>query len=147
MARASLDNSKNEFVEVEDKEMGADYALFVVGQPVQEEKEMMEVTSPIKTKTGPTNVRRASDDKLSPTCEGKGKVRRQLKKIAREKGKNKSPTSKIQTQILGTKRVGKLIFSEEEAPTQKRHCSETIKFQNDMEDRTAVAAGQHRREP
>lgn len=80
----------------------------------------MEVTSPIKTKTGPTNVRRASDDKLSPTCEGNCKVGRQLKKIAREKGKNRSPTSKIQTQILGTKRVGKLIFSEEEAPTQKK---------------------------
>lgn len=31
MARASLNNSPNEPVEVEDKEMGADYALSVVG--------------------------------------------------------------------------------------------------------------------
>lgn len=80
MARASLVNSPNEPIEVANKELGTEYALSIVGQPVQEEKEMMDVTSPLKTKADPTNVTRAINDKPSPTGEGKGRARRHLKK-------------------------------------------------------------------
>ena len=86
-AHASLDNSPNGLVDVVDKNKGTDNAISFVGQHAHVEKEMMEVSSPIKPKAGPTNIRTISDDKLSPTGEGNGKVKCQSKNRAREKGK------------------------------------------------------------
>ena len=60
----------------------------------------MEVTSPIKPKAIPTNTKTIFEDNLSPKGEGNGKAKRHWKKVAREKGKNKSPTFEVQTQIL-----------------------------------------------
>ena len=74
-------------VDVVDKNKGTENALSFVGQHAHVEKEMMEVSSPKKPKAGPTNIRTISDDNLSPTGEGNGKVKCQLKNIAREKGK------------------------------------------------------------
>jgi len=102
-----------------DKDKGADNALSFVGQHPHVEKEMMEVSSPIKPKASPTNIKTILEDNLSPMGEGNGKAKRHWKKIAREKGKNKSPTFEVQTQTLGAKWVGKIILTEEEAPAQE----------------------------
>ena len=50
---------------------------------------------------------------LGQVIERKVKAETQWKRIAREKGKNKSPKSKAQPLSIGPKRVGKLIFEEE----------------------------------
>ena len=122
-SRANLDSSPNGPFCVMDRNKRADYTLSVLGQHLNVEKEMMEVSSPIKPKASPTNTKVYFEDSLSLKGEGSGKAKCHWKKIAREKGENKSPTSEVQTQILGAKRAGKIIFAEEEAPTQKKLCS------------------------
>ena len=72
------------------------------------------------------------------------------KKIARETGKNKSLTSEVKTYILGAKRGGGgggINLLEEEAPAQKKLCLDSTKLLNELQERSAVFARQHRREP
>nr|POF04843.1 hypothetical protein CFP56_75041 [Quercus suber] len=99
--RANLDGSLNGPFGVMDKDRRAGYVLSDVGQQLNVEKEMMDVSSPSKPKTSPTNTKNCVEDNLNPKGEENGKAIRHWKKIAREKGKNNSPTSEIQTQILG----------------------------------------------
>nr|POF21145.1 hypothetical protein CFP56_06946 [Quercus suber] len=101
--RANLDSSLNGPFGVMDKDRRAGYVLSDVGQQVNVEKEMMDVSSPSKPKTSPTNTKNFVEDNLSPKGEENGKAIRHWKRIAREKGKNISPTSEIQTQILRAK--------------------------------------------
>lgn len=55
----------------------------------------------------------------------KKKVEANWKRIAREKGKNKSPTSDTQPVSIGSKRAGKLIFEEKKDVSHKRQCTTT----------------------
>ena len=103
-SRANLDCSPNGPTGVMDKEMRADYVFSVVGQHSNIEKEMMEVSSPTKLMASPSNTKACSEDNSSPKEERNGKAKCHWKKISRETGKNKSPTSEVQTQILGAKR-------------------------------------------
>ena len=92
---------------------GANDALSLVGQQAYSKKEAMEVNSPIKPITDQNEEK---ERKLEPTGQGiekKIKAEAQWKRIAREKGKNKSPKSEAQPLSIRSKRVGKLVFEEE----------------------------------
>lgn len=88
-----------------------------------------------------------------PEPTGKEKVRKtkaeaNWKRIAREKGKKKSPGSDVKPVSIGSKRMGKLVFEEEDIDdTHKRQCMEITTTQNHYDEGSTVAARQHRREP
>lgn len=89
-------------------------AYSLVGQKVQEEKEFMEVSSPIKPTTQVVSISKFGlgyTTKITGQVPGKKpKAKVQLKKIAREKGKAKELVSEEQLIPVGSKRTGKLIF-------------------------------------
>ena len=65
-----------------------------------------------------------------------------------EHGKNKSPQSDTELITMGTKRVGKLISDEEEKVIlQKKRCTAINTNQTKSEERSAIVAEQHHREP
>ena len=69
--------------------------------------------------------------------------------MAREKGKNKSPGKEFQFISSGTKRVEKSIFEEDEklvVPQKKQRLVNTRDL-TQTDERSAVTARQHRREP
>ena len=66
-------------------------ALSLVGQQTQVEKDLMEVTSPMKPSTNTNGGSTAIVVPIGPKVEKKVKTRVHLKRIAREQGKNKSP--------------------------------------------------------
>ena len=70
-----------------------------------------------------------------------------IKKLARELGKGKSPDSDSQVPPVGSKRDGKHIFEDdgEDSRTKKR-CTKSGISQPTIDERSAVAAVQHRRE-
>ena len=81
-------------------------ALSLVGQQVQAEKDLMEVTSPMKPNTntnGGSTVRVVS---TGLKVEKKVETRVYLKKIAREQGKNKSPQFDVELITVGKKKAG-----------------------------------------
>ena len=90
-----------------------DDALSLVGQQAHLEKEAIEVNSPIKPISSQNEEKECKLEPMGQVIERKVKVEAQWKRIAREKGKNKSPKSKAQPLSIGSKRVGKLIFEEE----------------------------------
>ena len=73
-SRANLDSSPNGPFCVMDRNKRADYTLSVLGQHLNVEKEMMEVSSPIKPKASPTNTKVYFEDSLSLKGEGSGKL-------------------------------------------------------------------------
>lgn len=123
----------------------------LVGQKVQEEKDFMEVSSPLKPTPQPTSINKPELGSLTKSTgqvsEKKPKAKVQLKKIAREKGRAKDSKSEVQLIPVGSKRTGKLIFEEEvENLYTKKRCTETGTFHPTPDERLAVAALQHRRE-
>ena len=69
--------------------------------------------------------------------------------MAREKGKNKNPGKEFQFISSGTKRVGKSISEEDEklvVPQKKQRLVNTRDL-TQTDERSAVTAKQHRREP
>ena len=108
----------------------------------------MEVTSPIKFKARLNEEKENMPEPTGKETVRKTKVEANWKRIAREKGKKKSPGSDVQPVSIGSKRMGKLVFEEEEIDDpHKRQCTETTTAQNHSEEGSAVAARQHRREP
>nr|POE57369.1 uncharacterized protein CFP56_47995 [Quercus suber] len=126
-------------------------AFSLVGQKVQEEKDFMEVSSPIKPTPQPVFISKLELGSLikstGQVSEKKPKAKVQLKKIAREKGRAKDSKSEVQLIPVGSKRTGKLIFEEEvENLCSKKRCTEAGTFHLTPDERSAVAALQHRRE-
>ncbi|KAL0004280.1 hypothetical protein SO802_011841 [Lithocarpus litseifolius] len=128
-------------------------ASLIVGQKAQEENELMEVSGPIEP-TPPVQAAPISMCESGPLSKSMGqrggkkpKAKVHLKKIARDKGRAKAPESEIQQIPVGSKRLGKLLFEEEEEiPSPKKRCIEAGPPQPTIEERSAVAALQHRRE-
>ena len=83
----------------------------------------------------------------SPSQGKKQRAKVQIKKLARELGKGKSPDSDSQVPPVGSKRDGKHIFEDdgEDSRTKKR-CTKPGISQPTIDERSAVAAVQHRRE-
>lgn len=96
---------------------GVDDAISLVGQQAHLEKEEIEVNSPLKPIISQNEEKEL---KVEPMGQRKIKAEAQWKRIAREKGKNKSPKSEAQPLSIGSKRVGKLIFEEEMVVSQKK---------------------------
>ena len=119
----------------------------IVVLPKQTPFKAHEITSPLKQLNEPPINNETTTVPLSPRKEN-------WKRIARAQGKqtntsNSNPVSQNVMGLTGSKRVGKLVFSEEEnecKPLEKlrdSHQSNTY----DTTKRSAVAAKQHRREP
>ena len=130
--------------------MPAKEALSLVGQKAQMEKDLMDVSSPIKptplpinTDKGKLEVKTAS---TSPLPRKKTKTKVQIKKLAREKGNTKGPTSDAMSPPVGSKRAGKLVFEDEEEVNRKKRCTQSGIPQPILDEISAVAAVQHRRE-
>ena len=126
----------------------AEDALSLMGLKAQDENELMDVSSPFKPTSLPINASREEMENTTVSIGQipvkKSKAKFQLKKMAREKGKVKGLAPKTQVPLVGSKRVGKLIF-EDEARTKKR-CTEIRILQPNLVERLAVAAVQRRRE-
>nr|POE73562.1 hypothetical protein CFP56_47802 [Quercus suber] len=74
---------------------GLEDALSLVGQQAQSVKEHMEVSSPVKFKAGLNEEKRNTPEPIEKETVRKTKAEANWKRIAREKGKNKSPSSSI----------------------------------------------------
>ena len=129
----------------------AEDALSLMGLKAQDENELMDVSSPFKPTSLPINASREEMENTTVSIGQipvkKSKAKFQLKKMAREKGKVKGLAPKTQVPLVGSKRVGKLIFEDEkeEARTKKR-CTEIGILQPNLVERSAVAAVQRCRE-
>ena len=126
-------------------------ALSLVGQKAQDEKELLDVSSPLKPTPLLINTGREEPEvriaSTSPLPRKKPKAKVQIKKMAREKGKVNGPASETQSPSVGSKRVGKLIFEDEEEDYRtKKRCTKSGISQPILDEISAVAAVQHRRE-
>nr|POE89437.1 hypothetical protein CFP56_01794 [Quercus suber] len=111
--------------------MGFEDALSLVGWQAHLEKEQMEVSSPMKCNAGVNEDKRSSPNPTGKETARKTKAEANWKRIAREKGKNKSPKSEVQFLSVGSKRAGKLVFEEEGIEIlQKKQCTVPITAQN-----------------
>ena len=113
-----------------------------VGQTSHPHLEAHEVTSPIKrTINDPTPMQKP----ISPPNMSQLKGKANLKRIACEKGKEAQGEQKAS--LLGYKRSGKLVFSDEleGALPQKRLCETHLQSTEPTPAISAVAAKQHRR--
>ena len=81
-------------------------ALSLVGQQAQVNKDLMEVTSPMKPSTNTNGGSTATVVPTGPKVEKKVKTRVHLKRIAREQGKNKSPQFDVELLTVGKKGGG-----------------------------------------
>ena len=108
--------------------------------------EAHELTSPLKQLNQPPSNNESTTIPLSPR---KGN----WKRIARAQGKQtQTPTTNPDTQNLvglsGSKRVGRLYFSEEnEGKPLKKHYDSHHSNTHDTTERSAVVAKQHYQEP
>ena len=100
----------------------------------------MEVSSPLKLMADPTETNERNKGSEGEEIKRKVKTKAQFKKMAREKGKNKSPKVEVQLPVAGIKRVGKLIFEEGEESLQKRRCTISNTSYSKIEEGSAVAA-------
>ena len=108
----------------------------------------MEVSSPIKYNAGLNEEKGSMLEPTGKEIARKAKAKANWKRIAREKGKNKSSSPKVQPLNIGSKRAGTLVFEKEEIDgSHKRQCTDIITAQNQSNEGSAVAAEQHRREP
>ena len=82
------------------------------------------------------------------SLDGKIKATAQWKRLAREKGKNKSPGKDVKFISSGSKRDGKLTFEEGKlvAPQKKLRIANEEDLTQNVE-RSAVAVRHHRQEP
>ena len=124
-------------------------AYSLVGQKAHSEKQEMEVSSPIKPTSDQREKKEAGLENTGQGLEEKKKITGQWKRMAREKGKNKSPGKEFQFLNSGTKRAGKLIFEEDEklVVPQKKQRLVNAGDLTQTDERSAVTARQHRREP
>ena len=82
------------------------------------------------------------------SLDGKIKATAQWKRLAREKGKNKSPGKDVKFISNGSKRVVKLTFEEGKLVSpQKKLRITSAEDLTKNEERSAVAVRQHRRKP
>ena len=129
--------------------MPAKEALSLVGQKAQMEKDLMDVSSPIKPTPLPTDSDKGKMEVktacTSPLPRKKTKTKVQIKKLAREKGITKGPTSDAMSPPVGSKRAGKLVFEDEEEDNRKKRCTQSGIPQPILDEISAVAAVQHRR--
>nr|POE52271.1 hypothetical protein CFP56_67209 [Quercus suber] len=93
--------------------VGSEDAFSLAGQQVHSEKQDMEVNSPIKPIANQRKEKETALETTGQGLDGKIKATGQWKRLAREKGKNKSPGKENHLMNIGSKRVGKLIFEEE----------------------------------
>nr|POF08450.1 hypothetical protein CFP56_40514 [Quercus suber] len=93
--------------------VGSEDAFSLAGQQVHSEKQDMEVNSPIKPIADQRKKKETALETTGQGLDGKIKATGQWKRLAREKGKNKSPGKEIHLMNIGSKRGGKLIFEEE----------------------------------
>ena len=124
-------------------------AYSLVGQKAHSEKQEMEVSSPIKPTSDQREKKEAGLENTGQGLEEKKKITGQWKRMAREKGKNKSPGKEFQFLNSGTKRAGKLISEEDEklVVPQKKQRLVNAGDLTQTDERSAVTARQHRREP
>ena len=119
---------------------GIEDVLSLMGRQAQSEKEQMEVSSPIKYNVGLNEEKGSMLEPTSKEIARKTKAEANWKRIAREKGKNKSLRSNVQPLSIGSKRAGKLVFEEEEIDvSHKRQCTTTTTNQNQFEEGSTVA--------
>lgn len=128
--------------------------LSVVGQPIQNEVEMKEVTRPRKpTRKCPrkeVNNKVDVEPNLGQCFGNITVVKGSWKCMAREKVKTEAQAQEFPTQvnIIGLKRKGKIDLEEEEGITvTKRRCEHSTKTKTEVLEESVVAARQHRREP
>ena len=101
----------------------------------------MEVCSLVKFKVGLNEGKGNTPEPMGKETTRKTKAEANWKRIAREKGKKKSPGSDIQPLSIGSKRMGKLVFEEEEIDvSHKTQCTITTTAQNHSEEGSVVAA-------
>ena len=119
----------------------------IVGFPKQTPFEAHEITSPLKQLNEPPINNETTTVPLSRRKEN-------WKRIARAQGKQtqtstSNPDSQNLMGLTGSKRVGKLVFSEEENECKppKKLCDLHHSNTHDTTERSAVAAKQHHREP
>nr|POF20338.1 hypothetical protein CFP56_54096 [Quercus suber] len=103
-------------------------ALSLVGLKSQDEKDLIDVSSPLKPTPLPINAGREEPEikteSIGPLPRKKPKAKVQIKKMAREKGNAKGPASETQFPSVGSKRAGKLIFEDEEEDLRtKKRCT------------------------
>ena len=123
-------------------------AFSLVDQQAQSTKEQMEVSSPVKFRVGINEEKGNTPEPTKKETVRKTKAEANWKRIAREKGKNKSPSSDVQPLSIASKRAGKLVFEKEEIDvSHKRQCTITTTAQNKSEKGSVVAAKQHHQEP
>ena len=126
---------------------GTAEAFSQVGQQAHFENEEMEVNSPRKPVASKLGEKEGMVEVTGQGVEEKAKTTAQWKRLAREKGKNKSPCKNAQLLSSRSKRAGKLIFEGEPEFPQKKQRSVALADQNQLDERSAVAARQHRQEP
>ena len=127
---------------------GLKEAFSLVGQQAQSVKEQMEGISPVNFNAGLNEVKGTTPEPNGKEKVKKTKAEANWKRIAREKGKNKSSSPEGQPLNIGSKRAGTLVFEKEEIDgSHKRQCTDTITAQNQSDEGSAVAAWQHCREP
>ena len=107
----------------------------------------MEVNSPSKPVASKMGEKEGMAKVTGQGVEEKAKTTAKWKRLAREKGKNKSLGKDAQLLHSGSKRVGKLFFEGESKFPQKKQRSIALANQNQLDERSAVAARQHRWEP
>ena len=119
-----------------------------MGQQAQSVKEQMEGISPVNFNAGLNEIKGTIPEPNGKEKVKKTKAEANWKRIAREKGNNKSSSPKVQPLNIGSKRAGTLVFEKEEIDvSHKRQCTVTTTAQNQSDEGSAVAAWQHRREP
>ena len=119
----------------------------IVGFPKQTPFEAHEITSPLKQLNEPPINNETTTVPLSRRKEN-------WKRIARAQGKQtqtstSNPDSQNLMGLTGSKRVGKLVFSEEENECKppKKLCDLHHSNTHDTTERSTVVAKQHHREP
>ena len=126
-------------------------AVTFVAQKEKEKMDYMEVVSPLKPISQSTSFSKSELGSLTK-CTGqvqgkKSKVKVQLKKIAKEKGKAKDLASEEQLIPVGSKRMANQISVEgEELLCSKKRCTEEGILLPTTNERSAETALQHRQE-
>ena len=87
--------------------VGSEDAFSLVGQQAHSKKQDMEVSSPIKPIADQREKKGATLEVMGQGSDGKIKATAQWKRLAREKGKNKSLGKEVKFISCGSKRVGK----------------------------------------
>ena len=125
--------------------------LLGVGRTAKEEKGLLVDSCPLKPISLSTNTDKEKwgikEASTSPVRGKKQKAKVQIKKLSKELGKGKGPNSDTPVPLVGSKRDGKHIFEDngEDSRTKKR-CTKSGISQPTIDERSAVAAVQHRRE-